>query len=954
MSPRTTPKRSPRRATVKRSPLQERSPSQKNEAASRLRRDPNQDLADADVFTVTPFPTKPEHILRPSAIKKQKSGQNVENELPSFFAQARETTRVRPTPKLLTGEEENKLRRAPNLQLKQSVTALRDIYEAQAERSRPSTAAPSPALRPSTAGSRLRSISSSEGLATRSAWQAFGLPKVSTDDLASLPTLSEDATASFAWRMQNQARTPGLGLSTPGVTSSHALVYNQVTVSSDPVYDTSSSVGQQFDVSSPNVVQLGFDTSILTDPTPASIDDAAPASSPNVVKLGTSSPRRPASPALSDASSTSRKRKRSDVEGAAHAGHTPIFPGRSGRARRLQQTSPTQSPTRSGHIFSDRSLPSSETRALPSSPPHARSSHSQSLAASTSPIIRLHGGEINSEDDSIVSAHANLQNVLTSSPGPILQYPIVRAPKVQQFDGLTLQKQRKSQDLFLSRNDAARQLSLVPVETERRAQALSSSGVHQARAVSRSSMLTDDLDDRCDHSSDYAARGYVMQHDLNGSQVQMISDADRHEASDGLSALPKSAGGLSSINMMPAQAWSQFGSSLHSGSHSRLNSMRTSAYPRLDSGKSGRPGSSDSQMTTVAVPTWARKYYSGMYRHSFQYLYQSTSNIPVTYLQPPARSQSIRTIHDNSLRPYTSRTSFQSMRSSIKNFIPSLVIPSSRPRLTVRKSHMSPGIGPLVSNPVRAQSLCQPAHTYMSGAVDPRHVSMPLPPVDPRAHWSGIVHEPQSYSSLGTKTYDSSATSYHRRSYSSNGPPLSFQRSPRRYRRDVSPHLHHDRQLESGSSISRGYGHPYNRPHSYFDLSGHAGNPPSWFSIDLRDAQVICFMSGFLLPLTWFLAAVLPLPPRPASYHDIEKAEFNVRQGDMSCFTSRQSMSDWDTMDIVARLRLERHIRGLEEMKWQNARWWRKMNRWMCCVGLIVIVIVVVLSVIGTKGRWAR
>lgn len=57
--------------------------------------------------------------------------------------------------------------------------------------------------------------------------------------------------------------------------------------------------------------------------------------------------------------------------------------------------------------------------------------------------------------------------------------------------------------------------------------------------------------------------------------------------------------------------------------------------------------------------------------------------------------------------------------------------------------------------------------------------------------------------------------------------------------------------------------------------------------------------------------------------------------------------------DIVARLRLEKHIRGLEEIKWQNARWWQRMNRWMCCVGVVVLIIVILLAVIGTKSHWA-
>ncbi|KAI9874268.1 MAG: hypothetical protein M1823_007725, partial [Watsoniomyces obsoletus] len=69
-SPRTTPK--PRRT-----PLQERTRSEANQMLPRTRSDPKLSGEARNVYTATPFPTKPQQILLPSTLRKQKSSQNL-------------------------------------------------------------------------------------------------------------------------------------------------------------------------------------------------------------------------------------------------------------------------------------------------------------------------------------------------------------------------------------------------------------------------------------------------------------------------------------------------------------------------------------------------------------------------------------------------------------------------------------------------------------------------------------------------------------------------------------------------------------------------------------------------------------------------------------------------------------------------------------------------------------
>ncbi|OOF91104.1 hypothetical protein ASPCADRAFT_211383 [Aspergillus carbonarius ITEM 5010] len=90
-----------------------------------------------------------------------------------------------------------------------------------------------------------------------------------------------------------------------------------------------------------------------------------------------------------------------------------------------------------------------------------------------------------------------------------------------------------------------------------------------------------------------------------------------------------------------------------------------------------------------------------------------------------------------------------------------------------------------------------------------------------------------------------------------------------------------------------------------------------------RNIQVWSFCVGFVFPLAWLIASFLPLPKKPdtVSEEDVESQ-----------------------LEMTLRMRLF----DLERRRYENARWWRKLNRWMNPLGLVIITIVVTLAVVGT------
>ncbi|KAK2628613.1 hypothetical protein QTJ16_001716 [Diplocarpon rosae] len=106
-----------------------------------------------------------------------------------------------------------------------------------------------------------------------------------------------------------------------------------------------------------------------------------------------------------------------------------------------------------------------------------------------------------------------------------------------------------------------------------------------------------------------------------------------------------------------------------------------------------------------------------------------------------------------------------------------------------------------------------------------------------------------------------------------------------------------------------------------------------WFG--RRNAQVVMFIVGFIFPFAWMIAAVLPLPPKPAP---------SMREQDNS--TSNLDSSNETADDYACRLG------PAGEVSYESAKWWRRLNRWMSVIGLLVIAAVVVLVVIGLKESW--
>ena len=143
-------------------------------------------------------------------------------------------------------------------------------------------------------------------------------------------------------------------------------------------------------------------------------------------------------------------------------------------------------------------------------------------------------------------------------------------------------------------------------------------------------------------------------------------------------------------------------------------------------------------------------------------------------------------------------------------------------------------------------------------------------PRDPRSHW--VTPEPEEQPQTG---------SYH-------------------LRHSWSPHLYPDRQEIAERSTA------------WIAPSMDSRTEPL---LGRRNVQVWSFCFGFIFPIAWFVAALLPLPPKP----DLD-LEASVPENEVA---------------------LQARLYDLERRRYDNARWWRNLNRWMVPFGFVVIIIVV-------------
>ena len=127
--------------------------------------------------------------------------------------------------------------------------------------------------------------------------------------------------------------------------------------------------------------------------------------------------------------------------------------------------------------------------------------------------------------------------------------------------------------------------------------------------------------------------------------------------------------------------------------------------------------------------------------------------------------------------------------------------------------------------------------------------------------------------------------------------------------------------------------------------------------LERRNIQVALFTVGFIFPLgklasfllldtsptlarsdtntrvtAWIIAACLPVPSSPKS--DLEDGDGRADQHDTQASAAHRR---------AAMAEMPHH---------EGARWWRRLNRYMSVVGLLVIGAVVALVVVGVRQRW--
>lgn len=101
-----------------------------------------------------------------------------------------------------------------------------------------------------------------------------------------------------------------------------------------------------------------------------------------------------------------------------------------------------------------------------------------------------------------------------------------------------------------------------------------------------------------------------------------------------------------------------------------------------------------------------------------------------------------------------------------------------------------------------------------------------------------------------------------------------------------------------------------------------------------RKIQIVLFIAGFVFPLAWLLAAFLPLP---------QKFMANV-VGDEQLESAAPKPAH----------AMDRHAALINETRYENARWWRNLNRCMAVIGLLILAVVIALAVVGVRQGWGR
>ncbi|KAH8161199.1 hypothetical protein CIB48_g7041 [Xylaria polymorpha] len=105
-----------------------------------------------------------------------------------------------------------------------------------------------------------------------------------------------------------------------------------------------------------------------------------------------------------------------------------------------------------------------------------------------------------------------------------------------------------------------------------------------------------------------------------------------------------------------------------------------------------------------------------------------------------------------------------------------------------------------------------------------------------------------------------------------------------------------------------------------------------------RNIQLVLFVLGFIFPFAWMIAAVLPLPPKP---------QFDMQE-------LGKSTAQFRTPEDSRAELLYGRVAPIDDSRYQSARWWRNLNRYMSILGLLILGAVAALIVVGLKQGWGK
>lgn len=894
-TPQASPKRSPRRLSPKGSPkrkaLHERSKSQSNKDSLRLVKDDRN--AEKSIYSSTPFPTKPAHVLRPVPLwgqgSPQAEGGSVSgDELPDRLLQHINKNKGKGRA-FSNASSRPSTADARSLSLKRSVRALRQQFEDQANISQAISQASTPTglLSPQLGPEIYRDIPSSFGsLSISASEEAFHLssPEPAHFLLShhksedSLPPIVASPRESYESRRGCDHRPTTPGLSADQDSSSPNVIRlggpsspnpNPFEAFSSPY--TRSELGES---SSPNVVRLGDPSSPnperydrfsrtkqelpLDDPSspaairveraersiPQLVDVSSRSSTPNLIQLEESSPNIVRIGPLS--SPAAYKPKTADSDESEDSAGTV--------RRRHEAREQTSYST----------FPNSATR-FSSSPPEQ---HLNTYPSASSLYLSDSG---NDSAPTASGSQEELQSIVPSSPVSI-QYPVVHAPAASTYYQISVPK-RESQPGMLSEPPGGwspHHLSMIPSE-------------YSAERQYSVQPSTED-----EFLADLPRPQYPR--NVTGSTIRRVTEDDYNEASDNLSELRTSS---------LRGKGSGFLTLISSNSDSRRSSLRESIR---------RQGSQGSLRSSL--PGWARRYYSMGGSQLAVNLWGGRRDSVNS-----ARGGYIPTHYPFDIsRPDTSSDSptYDNMPTSI-----------FRPRTRLRtRSSTEPALGPLTSHPTPEEENSPEVFRRESRQARDRRArpkSLPLDPIDPRSHWAGAEQA----------------------AVERDLQELESQLRQSRLAYEWSPHLFQDVRVEKSG---KGRRNKWKAP-----SLENGGTNSSIF--ERRNIQVWGFAFGFIFPICWFIVSFWPLPIKPTGYTIEEPTGTNGKQRrSVASPTRRPSNFRMSRQDLEAQIRLEQKIATAQEIRYENARWWRNINRVMSLIGIVLIALVTSLAILGTRN----